>query len=197
MAAKRAPTDRERRRWLAEAQASQRMLVARLERRGVRLKALRSFTLTLNGFSAVVDARALAELERTDGVAGVYPVRTVQPASVGPATLARKDFRAGGHEPEVALPGFDGSGVTVALLDTGVQASHPALGGRVLPGIDVLGGGKAAAPRAKPDEPGRLETHGTRMAGLVVGESETVAGVAPGARLLPIRVLGWQRAAGG
>ncbi len=196
-AARTVPTDDEHRRWVTDAQASQRMLIARLERRGVRLKPLRSFTLTLNGFSAVVDSRMLAELERTETVAGVYPVRTVQPASVASDTLARADFRAGGHRPEVALPGFDGSGVTVALLDSGVQGAHPALGGRVLPGIDVLGGRKTASPRAKPDEPGRLETHGTRMAGLVVGESETIQGVAPGARLLPIRVLGWQRAVGG
>lgn len=192
-----APTAEERRRWLAEAQAAQRMLVARLERRGVTLKPRRSFTRTLNGFSADVDARALAELERTDGVAGVYPVRTVQPASVPAEILSRADFQAGGHEPGVELPGFDGSGITIALLDTGVQATHPALGGRVERGIDVLGKGKAAAPRAKPDEPGRVETHGTRMAGLLVGESESIRGVATGATVLPIRVLGWQRAAGG
>lgn len=190
-------SDDERRHWLAEAQASQRMLVARLERRGVSVKVLRSFTLTLNGFSAVIDSRALAELERTEGVAGVYPVRTVQPASAGEDALAREDFRAAGHRPGVTVPGFDGSGVTVALLDTGVQSTHPAFGGRVKPGIDVLDGRKAAVPRAKPDEPGLLETHGTRMAGLVVGESETVEGVAPGATLVPIRVLGWQKASGG
>jgi subtilisin family serine protease len=192
-----APTAEERRRWLAEAQAAQRTLVARLEGRGVTLQPLRRFIRTLNGFSAVVDARALAELERTDGVAGVYPVRTVQPASVGSEILSRADFRAGGHYPGVELPGFDGKGVTIALLDTGVQAAHPALGGRVQRGIDVLGNGGAAQPRAKPGEPGRVESHGTRMAGLLVGESESIRGVAPGATVLPIRVLGWQRADGG
>jgi hypothetical protein len=192
-----APSADDRRRWLAEAQAAQRVLVTRLDRRGVVLRPVRSFTRTLNGFSAVVDSRALAELERTDGVAGVYPVRTVQPASVVSETLQRADFRAGGHRPGISLPGFTGSGTTIALLDTGVQARQPALGGRVLPGIDVLGRGKSAVPRAKPDEPGRLETHGTRMAGLLVAQGDAVRGVAPGATVLPIRILGWQRAAGG
>jgi minor extracellular serine protease Vpr len=191
------PTAGDLRRWLAEAQTAQRLLVTRLERRGVALKSVRSFTRTLNGFSAAVDSRALAELERTDGVVGVYPVRTVQPASVVSETLQRADFRAGGHRPGISLPGFTGNGATIALLDTGVQAKQPALGGRVLPGIDVLGRGKSAAPRTKPDEPGRLETHGTRMAGLLVGDSKDARGVAPGAVLLPIRILGWQRAAGG
>jgi subtilisin family serine protease len=191
------PSADDRRRWAAEAEAARRLLLARLERRGVALEPLRSFTLTLNGFSALVDSRALAELERTDGVAGVYPARTVHPASVVSETLDRADFRAGGHRPGVSLPGFDGSGITIALLDTGVQAKHPALRGRVLPGIDVLGRGKTAAPQTKPDEPGRIEAHGTRMAGLLVGQGEAVRGVAPGATLLPIRIIGWQRAAGG
>jgi subtilisin family serine protease len=196
-AARSAPTVDERRRWLAEAQAAQRLLVARLERRGVRVKPIRSFIRNLNAFSAAVDARALAELERTDGVAGVYPVRTVQPASVGLETLTRADFRAGGHYSVVELPGFDGRDITIALLDTGVQAGHPALGGKVERGLDVLGNGKAATPRVKPDEPGRIEAHGTHMAGLLVGVGGAARGVAPGATVLPIRVLGWQRAAGG
>jgi subtilisin family serine protease len=195
--AKTRPSRAERSRWVAEAEGAQRLVVARLERRGIRMKPLRVFTRTLNGFSALVDGRALAELERTDGVAGVYPVRTVQPASVASETIEREDFRAGGRKPGVALPGFDGTGITIALLDTGVQADHPALAGRVERGLDILGNRKGATPRAKPDEPGRYEAHGTRMAGLLVGESDAVDGVAPGATLLPIRVLGWQRAAGG
>lgn len=191
------PSAVDERRWVAEAEASQRTLVARLGSRGLALKPLRTFTRVVNGFSAVVDARMLAELERTDGVAGVYPVRTVHPASLTSETLARADFRAGGHRPGITLPGFDGAGVTIALLDTGVQSGHPALRGRVLPGIDVLSGGKAAGTRAKPGEPGRLESHGTRMAGLLVGNAAGVQGVATGARVLPIRVLGWQADVGG
>ncbi|MDX6402013.1 MAG: minor extracellular serine protease Vpr, partial [Gaiellaceae bacterium] len=45
------------------------------------------------------------------------------------------------------------------------------------------------------DEPARLERHGTELAGLLVGSGgpDALAGVAPGATVLPIRVAGWQR----
>ncbi|HET9545558.1 MAG TPA: S8 family serine peptidase, partial [Gaiellaceae bacterium] len=44
-----------------------------------------------------------------------------------------------------------------------------------------------------------VETHGTRMAGILVGSGGPAGleGVAPGAQLLPIRILGWERAADG
>src|SRR5207237_1246885 len=47
----------------------------------------------------------------------------------------------------------------------------------------------------QPDEPAELERHGTEMAGLLVGSGGpgALAGVAPGATVLPIRVAGWQR----
>jgi len=192
VAAAAGPSSRSRmRRWATAAEASQRVLVADMQRRDVPVKSLRSFALTLNGFSAVLDARAVAELERNRGVAGVYPVRTVYPASIAGETLARPDFTAG-RRPGISLHGFDGSGVKVALLDTGVDRRQPALRGSVLGGVDVLGGPGTGA-RAKPDEPDRLETHGTRMAGLVVGHGPIVRGVAPGAKVLPIRVVGWQQ----
>ena len=84
--------------------------------------------------------------------------------------------------------------MTVALLDTGVDLHKPYLHGHVLDGIDVLGGGPDARARAKPTDPSRLERHGTEMAGLIVGSGGPggLAGVAPAATLLPIRVAGWQ-----
>src|SRR2546430_1785434 len=101
-----------------------------------------------------------------------------------------------GHRPEVMLPGFDGRGVTIALLDTGVDKAQPFLRGRVQEGINVLSDGDFHALAAtKPDDATRLERHGTEMAGLLVGAGgpEGLAGVATGASVLPIRVAGWQQ----
>jgi subtilisin family serine protease len=187
------PPPRAQRRFVQRADALQRRLLAALRAQGVRLRRVEVYTRTLNGFSTVVDARALAALERAPGVAGVYPVRAVYPAAL-PGTSG--DVPAGGAPP-VSLPGSTGRGVTVALLDGGVDRTHPALAGRVRYGIDLVGGGSDTAPRRGPG--GAHETHGTRIAALVVGHDPAggVHGVAPGARLLPIRVLGWQRAADG
>jgi minor extracellular serine protease Vpr len=199
-AAEGEPTAEDQKRWAAEAQAAQRLLLARLAARGVEIRRDRSFSRTVNGFSARLDARAQAVLERTQGITGVYPVRTVYPASITATALMRPEFRPGaGRRPEAGLPGFDGDGLRIALLDSGVELDHPYLNGRVLPGIDFVGRDRRAAAESKPDDPTRVESHGTLMAGLLVGSGGPAGlqGVAPGARVFPIRVLGWQRAADG
>ena len=190
------PGPDEQKRWVAEADAAQRVLLARLATRGVKLRRERWFTRTLNGFSAQLDARALAELERIDGVAGVYPVRVVYPASVTSRALSRPEFRAGaGRRPDVGLAGFDGAGETIALLDSGVELDHPFLNGRVLPGYDLVDRDRRASPEPKPDEPARPDSHGTRMAGILVGSGGPAGlhGIAPQARVLPLRILDWER----
>jgi subtilisin family serine protease len=133
-------------------------------------------------------------------VAGVYPVRTVYPAAPTAETVVGRDFQpGGGRGSQITLPGFSGNGVTIALLDTGVDRRHAYLRGRVARGFDVVAGDDDAASEAKPGEAGIVEAHGTRMAGLLVGNDGPAGlqGVAPGARLLPIRVLGWQETADG
>ncbi|MEH0841404.1 type VII secretion-associated serine protease mycosin [Micromonospora sp. CPCC 205711] len=77
-----------------------------------------------------------------------------------------------------------GRGVTVAVIDSGVDASHQDLVGQVLPGIDLVSPGGAA----EPDPVG----HGTTVASLIAGRNDDrrgVVGLAPDARILPVRVL--------
>jgi subtilisin family serine protease len=73
-----------------------------------------------------------------------------------------------------------GAGIRVAVLDTGVDRSHPALAGRLLPGFDFVDGDADPSEGGTPADAGY--GHGTHVAGLV-------ALVAPGARILPLRVL--------
>jgi Subtilase family/PA domain/Peptidase inhibitor I9 len=178
-ASSKPPTADQERQWAAELEGVQRTLLAGLHQRGVDIQRDYVYTRVLNGFSAVLDPRAAAELDRNPIVAGVYPVRTVYAAQA--SVSSRPGIGSG-----VALPGFDGHGVRVALLDTGVDRSNPDLRGRVSHGFDLVADDRSAAPEANPEDAAQTETHGTRMAGLLLS-------VAPGARVLPIRILGWEK----
>jgi minor extracellular serine protease Vpr len=169
------------RRWAADIEAEQAAFVDSLRERGISVEPEETFTRTVNGFSARLGARAVAELDRNPSVVGVYPVRAVYPAEAGAVRAPAVGAQAG-----VSLPGFDGHGEKVALLDTGVDASQPALAARLSRGFDLVGGDRKPRPEADPADEGRVEAHGTRMAALV-------AAIAPGARIVPIRVVGWQQ----
>jgi Subtilase family len=185
-------SDSDERRWTAAAFAAQQQFVSNLARKGIAVRPEFRFTRTLNGFSAVLDPGAIALLERTPGVTGVYPVRAAFPASVS-SQLLRGGVPAGAG-PGIGLAGITGDGVTIALLDTGVALGKAYLHGHVLEGVDVVGNGAGATPQAMPTDPAELEQHGTEMAGLLVGSGGPggLGGVAPGATVLPIRVAGWQ-----
>jgi serine protease AprX len=82
---------------------------------------------------------------------------------------------------------INGAGVGVAVLDTGIDASLPDLGSRVIDGVDLSGSSQG---NALSDEYG----HGTFVAGLIassgVTSNGTYQGVAPGANLVSIKVAG-------
>lgn len=82
--------------------------------------------------------------------------------------------------------GADGRGITVAVIDTGVQASLPELQGRVLAGKDLIGNGSDGRTDYDTDD----FSHGTAMASIIVARpgSTGIEGLAPGARILPISV---------
>ncbi len=79
-------------------------------------------------------------------------------------------------------PALTGSGVTIAVLDTGVAAVTE-LGARLLTQIDVLDENETGDPYL--DASGNATGHGTAVATLAAG---TTLGVAPGAAVLPVRV---------
>ncbi len=188
-------TAADERRWSDEALAAQRQLIGRLALEGVLIRPEYSYTRVIDGFSAAIDARGIGLLDAAPDVAGVYPVRVAYPATVPGAQPAS----GAGPGRSLALPGMDGSGVTVGLLDTGVDRSQPYLRGRVLPGYDIVRRRGQALPRAKPGDPASGEEHGTELAGVLVGAGgpSGLAGVATGATVLPLRVAGWQADASG
>lgn len=158
--------------------------------------------LVLNAVFAEVSPSALAALARNPSVLRIAPVANYEmDLSVTVPYIGASAVQA---------EGFDGSGVTVAVLDSGIDYNHAALGGsgvvadydnndpniiepgtfptaKVVNGYDFVGSvwpGGDLAPDPDPLDDGDASGHGTHV-GHVIGGS---GGVAPGADLYAVKV---------
>ncbi|WP_084779780.1 S8 family peptidase [Planobispora rosea] len=91
--------------------------------------------------------------------------------------LDRLDQRAGTLDRSYTYPST-AAGVDVYVIDTGIRPGHTDFGGRVTGGVDTVGDGRGT---------GDCNGHGTHVAATIAGQTW---GVAKGADLHPVRVLG-------
>ncbi|GAA3160817.1 hypothetical protein GCM10010451_05970 [Streptomyces virens] len=90
-----------------------------------------------------------------------------------------------------------GAGAVVAVVDTGVDLTHPDLKGNLVAGATFTGCGQQAQPCGNgdfrgPDGQNNGDEHGTHVAGIVAAVADNgtgVAGVAPNADIMPVKVL--------
>lgn len=83
-------------------------------------------------------------------------------------------------EPRRVWPHATGAGVTVAVIDSGVDTRHPQMDGRIAGQVDMI-----------PPQPGQCTSHGTEVASIINAQTEPgigFHGLAPQATVLPIRV---------
>lgn len=162
----------------------------------------------------------IRELEATPGVIAIEEDRLLQRTSVadpsGPAVdplwirqWYLHDARVGIDAP-VAWRYTRGEGAVVAVLDTGITP-HPEFDGQLLPGFDFItddaaardGDGRDADPTDEGDwlgvgdcgsvKPQPSSWHGSHVAGIIAARSGNalgMSGVAPRAKIVPVRVLG-------
>lgn len=183
----------------------QQAVVAELQRRGGTVTA--RLTKTLNAICATVDARALPQVAMLSGV-----------TSIGP--LADYELDLSTTVPYIGATtlhglGLDGTGVRVAVLDSGVDYTHKNLGGpgtvaayaaayadpnaiepgtfptaKVAGGYDFVGEVWPGGPLAPDPDPIDANGHGTHVADIIAGASldGTHRGVAPGATVYAFKV---------
>ena len=102
-------------------------LAGRVMRDAPRLQVERRYSI-FPLLSARVDEQALRQLRASPAVEGIYPDRKMK------ATLAQSGPLIG--QPTVETAGYDGAGVGIAILDSGIDYTHPDLpeyegGGRI------------------------------------------------------------------
>ncbi len=129
-----------------------------------------------------VDEQGLRELAACPTVEAVYPDRELR------AVLDDSGPLIG--QPTVETAGHDGDGVGIAILDTGVDYTHPDLGGSAdeieFPNTKVVGGYDFVNLDSRPMDD---EGHGTYVGGIAAGTGGTYRGIAPGAHLIAVKVL--------
>ena len=147
-------------------------------------KAGRIFEHALRGFVFHGSARQAKALEKRPGVRHVVADGKVRiTAETTPPGIARIRARHA-TAPDAHDQGFTGVGARVAVLDTGIDLTHPDL----VAAIDGALGRNCYNTGPPQDGHG----HGTHVAGTIAGQAGNnigVVGVAPSARLVPVKVL--------
>lgn len=115
------------------------------------------------GFSCELNWAALEKLQRHPQVRLIEPVQEHQAhGAQGIPLINGMNARAL----------FDGTGISIAVVDTGVDTLHPRLGGAPFPNTKVIGGYDFGNNDGQPTPQGRA--HGTACAGIVAGDLGTV-----------------------
>lgn len=145
--------------------------------------------------ATVAEAAAVAEDLESDGSLDVVAIELPSQVTLTASEVAANDpYRSQqwGLDDlaiESAWSHSAGAQVDIAIVDTGVAATHPDLRGRVCSGVAFLAGdGVARTGKGAADPQG----HGTHVAGIAAAATSDgvgVAGVAPRARLVPVRVM--------
>jgi subtilisin family serine protease len=136
-----------------------------------------------------VDAANLKQLEASAEIA------TIEEDLIVPLALAESVARIGA--PAAWASGFSGAGQTVAILDSGVDKTHPFLAGKVVSeacySANLCPGG--AKSSTSPGSGVNCNSgfngcdHGTHVAGIVAGKGTSFSGVAKDANIIAIQVF--------
>ncbi|EGU82523.1 hypothetical protein FOXB_06960 [Fusarium oxysporum f. sp. conglutinans Fo5176] len=148
----------------------------------------------------------IVEVEPMEGVVNVWQAHKVAMPKVensesGPSSSIRNySIHHWTGVDKLHAAGIRGKGSTVAIIDTGIDYTHKALGGCFGPGCKVKGGydlvgadwethNERKHPKQPDNDPMDYQGHGTHVAGIIAAKNEWLTGVAPEADLLIYKVF--------
>lgn len=150
------------------------------------------FSHVFNGFSINIPPHLVSEIENIPGIKKVHKNKRVKALLMDSVPLIQEGILAGqldeqGNDCTVSgLPCLTGEGVTIAIIDTGVDYTHSDLGGCLGGGCKVIDGYDFHNYN---DDPMDDHGHGTHCAATAAGNG-ALKGVAPEANILAYKVLG-------
>jgi subtilisin family serine protease len=169
---------------------------------GLKYTERRAYQTLFNGLSVKVAPADIGKLTRIPGVQNIYPVHTVQFGTTD--TPDQQDWlQMTGADSAQNVLGVHGDGIRLAIIDTGIDYTHPDLGGctsvgpgcRVEMGYDFVGDSFNGTNDPMPDpDPMDCNGHGTHVAGIAGADGHGLAGhvtgVAPHVKFHAYRVFG-------
>lgn len=142
------------------------------------------YTHVLNGFSARGSIATLKKLSDLANVELVSPVQTYKAELEESIRIIGGDVVRGLYDP--AKNRLTGKGVTVGVIDTGIDYTHPDLRRSYKGGHDLVDGD--TDPMETKSDDGKT-LHGTHVAGIIAANGR-INGVAPEAKVIAYRALG-------
>ncbi len=182
----------------ANLKSKREAVVKEISTRSKTYKVKNEYDHVFSGFSLEIAANEIPNLLSTPGVKAVYPDVEYHTTGddmgdqsfddVSPQMMNSAPFIGANQAWE---SGYTGEGVTVAVIDTGVDYTHPDLDQAFgdYKGYDFVDNDNDPQETPKGDPRGAETTHGTHVAGTVAADGG-IKGVAPDATLLAYRVLG-------
>lgn len=168
--------------------------------KGLSAKLGRQYKQVFNGYSVKIAADRVDSLLSLPGVKAVYPNVTYKATPIDSVTPNMDESAPYIGSGELWDMGFDGSGIKVGVIDTGVDYNHPSLKDAYKGGYDLVDDDNDPFETPPdPNDPEAATSHGTHVSGTIVGRGNPndpdgptgwVKGVAYGADLYVYRVLG-------
>ena len=182
----------------------QRGIIQNLERRGIDLEVLHNFTVGINGFSALVKGYEIEEIKQVPDVKDVFISNEYEKPEPTPEMEFTHDMI--GSEAVWSNLGYRGEGMVVAVVDTGIQWTHPdfnpdyedydlVVNEALIDELDLIGEYKT--PKVvygynyfdgQQTVEDMNNNHGQHVAGTVAADGG-ISGVAPKAQLIDIQVF--------